>query len=135
MIKLFITIHNNFSLVCCYNYCDTSLPIPNFMSGKILCLELLPKRLLINLPDILIPQESVKVWGWCFVRESQINWAWSGMARHNQINSKLYIINIFKIHIWSSFLCILNLHKEWVLWYHYLLLISCCFGKSVQHCS
>ena len=99
------------------------------MSGKILRLELLPKRLLTNLPEILIPQESVEVWKWCFVREPQISWAWSGMASHNQMNWKLYIINTFKRQIFSSFFCILNLHKQRG---HYLLLIFYYFG---QHCT
>ena len=42
------------------------------------------------------------------VSEPQINWACSDMARPGQINSKLYLRNILKRQIWSSFLCKLN---------------------------
>ena len=64
-----------------------------------------------------------------FCKKPQISWAWSGMASHNQMNWKLYIINTFKRQIFSSFFCILNLHKQRG---HYLLLIFYYFG---QHCT
>ena len=59
-----------------------------------------------------------------FVSQSQINWALSGMARHKQINSKVYMRNIFKRQIWSSFLCILNPHKRKSYGNHCRLLVS-----------
>ena len=69
------------------------------------------------------------------VSESQINWVWSDIARYGQIISKLYIRNIFKRQIWSSFICILNAHKKRVLWNHCRLVFYHCFIWSVQHFS
>ena len=69
------------------------------------------------------------------VSESQINWVWSDIARYGQIISKLYIRNIFKRQIWSSFICILNAHKKRVLWNHCRLVFYHCFTWSVQHFS
>ena len=122
------------------NYCNiylTSRPIS--ISGKVLDLELSWKLSwlirLWSIPESPKSQESVDVWNWFFVNESQINWLWSDMSRHCQINSKLHIISIFKRQIWSSFLCILNHHKQSVLWSHCCLFIYHCFSWSVQHFS
>ena len=99
------------------NYYDTYLFIPNSMSGKILGLELLSKMLSTNQimkdswkSNISIFSRHIKPI--FFIVESQINWGWSSMATPRQINSKLQLWSIFKRQIWSSFLCILNSHKQ-----------------------
>ena len=79
------------------------------MSDKILGLGILPKMQNTKMPKLL------EVWRWFFVSESKINWSWPGLVRHGQINSKIYMRNIFKSQIWSRFLCISNPHKQRIL--------------------
>ena len=116
------------------NYYDTWLSIPDSLSGKILGLKLSSKILLTDqIATDLKKSRGIKLI--FFVCKSQINWAWSGLARHGQINSKLYIRNMFKRQIWSIFLHILNHHIQRVLWNYCRLLVCHCFGQSVQYFS
>ena len=95
-----------------------------------------PHITLLRIPEIRIFQESVEVKKKnFFVSESHLYWACSGMARHIQINSKVYIRNILEIRIWSSFICILNPHNRGFYENQCRLLVYHCFGQSVQHFS
>ena len=122
------------------NYCDTWLLIPNSISGKIAVLELLSKMLcsdqiLENSWDSSISWISRVMKMIFFASESQINWSWSDMARHGQIDSKLYIRNTFKRRIWSKFLCILNPYKQRVLGnhFHFLVLTALVSQLNIFH--
>ena len=52
------------------------------------------------------------------------------MAGHGQINSKVYMRNIFKRQIWSSFHCMLNPHKHRFYEIN-VVSLSHCFDQSV----
>ena len=52
------------------------------------------------------------------------------MARHGQINSKVYMRNIFKRQMWSSFHCMLNPHEQ-RLYEINVISLSHCFDQSV----